>query len=291
MAVANITELSNSVTLGNLLSAEMAPAFVKAAVGLDSVYLENLPVGTNVKKFTKAGSLTAATLAESTALAVDANGELTDSSISLTAAKCAVSSGLSVEEEQFGFISLDRIGQEQGAAIGRFVSDDILSLAGGFSTNTVTCATVATVDDLMLAQFAIYNAKVPNPEISLNAILGPRAVYNIKKDIVQSGASVWSNPNMLTLLSDGKPAANGLMGAIPGICNVYMTTGFGTSGGDDVQMVVHPRWALCGMLAPAPKVWIKQKGSEGAYTEVFSFLFYDVGEWNDAAGCKFSSDT
>lgn len=289
-AVANITEVSNAVTLGNLISRRASPALVAAAVGMGSLYAEDLPTGTNVKKFEKNGSLTAASLAESTALAVDSNGELTNSSVTATAAKAAVSSGLSVEGERFTNISIDRIASEQGSALARYVSADFLGMAGGFST-AVTCTDVATVADLLLAQFNILNSNVPNPEVNVHAYLGARAVYNLKKEIVQSGAAAWSNPNMLALFGGNGPKANGFMGQIPGVCDVYQASGFGTSGSDDVQMVIHPMWALAGMFDAGPKTWVTPKGSEGLYTEIVSYYLYDIIEWNDLAGVKFLSDT
>lgn len=290
MAVVNITELSNSNTLGNLLSIAASPALVKTPVMMANMTLENLPSGTNVVKFRKNGSLTGALVAESTANAVDSNGELTDSSISATAAKAIVVSGLSVEEQQFGYITLDRIATEQGTAIGRYVDNDALSMASGLATS-VTCASVATVDDLMLAQMNIYNSNCPNQEVPLSAILGPRAVYNIKKDILQSGGTPWANPAMLDIFAGAPVKANGLIGTIPGFGNVFQTTGFATSSGDDVQMVIHPIWCLAGIFASAPVTWVQNRGAEGFYTEVASYYFYDVIEWNDLCGVKFLSDT
>lgn len=288
-AVANITEFSNSVTIGNALSRLASPALVKTAVGLESLYREDLPAGTNVKKFVKRGSLTAATLAESTALAPDSNGELTDSSVSATAAKAAVVSGLSVEAQQFGNIDLSRVAAEHGSAFGRFVSNDIIGMAAGLATSQ-TATSVMTIDDIMLAQLAIYGANVPNQEVMLHAFLGPKAVYNLKKEIIQNGASAFANPSMLSVLN-GLPASNGFIGDIPGICKVYQTTGFATTGGDDQQMLIHPLWCLAGIFASAPVTWYKDKGAEGFYSEVASYYMYDVIEWNDLAGVMLRSDT
>lgn len=288
-AVSNITEVSNSVIVANLLSAKASPALVKAAVGLGSLYREDLPSGTNVKKFVKRGSLAAATLAESTALAADANGELTDTSVSATAAKCAVSSGLSIEAQRFSNIDIARIADEQGAAIGRFVSDDLIGMAAGLAT-TVTSTTVLTIDDIMLGQYNIFNSKCPNQEVLLHAIIGPKALYNIKKELITSGASAWNNPGMLSVLQ-GLPSNAGYVGQIPGLCEVYTTTGFATTGGDDQQMLIHPMWCLAGMFDSAPITWMADKGPEGFYTSVASCYLYDIIEWNDLAGVMLRSDT
>lgn len=289
MAVANITEFSNSVTIGNALSKVASPALVKSTCMMNLIYTENLPVGTMTVKFVKNGSLTAATLAESTALAPDANGELTDSSVSATIAKCAVVSGVSVEGESFGNITLDRVGDEQGAAIGRFVDNDGLSLFSGLST-AVTSLTVLTLDDIMLGQFNIYNSNCPNQEVQLQCVLHPKAHYNIKKELIQSGATAWQNPAFVELLQS-KPQRNCYVGSLPGIADFYATTGQGTSGGDTIDAIFHPMWCFAGAFAPAPVTWVRAKGAEGFYTEVASYYFYDVLEWNDACGVGLNSDT
>lgn len=290
MGVSNLTEVSNSVIVGNLLSSIGSPALVKGQVGMNLMYTENLPVGTNVKKFVKYGSLTGAIVAESTAQAADANGELTDTSVTATAAKCVVVSGLTVEAEAFSNIDLARLATEQFAGIARYVDNDFLSMASGLATS-VTAATVLTVDDIMQGQFNIYNSNCPNQEVPLAVVIGPRAGYNIKKDIIQSGGSAWANPAMLQVFNESPIQPNGRLGSIPGVGDIYQTTGFATGGGDDTQMIIHPMWCIAGMFAPAPVTWVKQKGAEGFYTEVASYYFYDIIEWNDLCGCALKSDT
>ena len=153
-AVSNITEFGNSVNVTDVLAAGISPALVKANCMMAVMHTEGLPAGTMTAKLTKKGYLTAAALAEATALAPDANGELTDSSVSATIAKCAVVSGVSVEQGQFGSITADRIAAEHGAAIARYVDNDALSLFSGLSTS-VTSASILTIDDVMLGQFNI----------------------------------------------------------------------------------------------------------------------------------------
>ena len=288
MAVANITELSNSVNVTDVLAAGISPALVKANCMVALIHTEGLPSGTLTAKLRKQGSLTAASLPESTALAADANGELTDSSVSSTIAKCAVVTGVSVEQAQFGNMSPARIAAEHGAAIGRYVDNDALGLFSGFSTS-VTAASVMTVDDIMLAQFSILASEVPNKEVSLKAVLSHRGAYNLRKELVQSGATVWSNPAFLEILN-GKPQQNCYIGSMTGI-DFYQTSGHATSGGDTVQGVFHPMWALAGFFAPAPVTWVENEGRGGFFTAYATYYFYDVLEWNDLAGVKVLSDT
>ena len=287
-AVANITEFGNSVNVTDVLAAGISPALVKSNCMMALMHTEDLPSGTLTAKLTKRGYLTAASLAEATALAPDANGELTDSSISASIAKCAVVSGVSVEQGQFGNISADRIAAEHGSAIGRFVDNDALSLFSGLSTS-VTSASILTIDDVMLGQFNIFNSECPNKEVPLKAVLSHRGHYNIKKEIINSGASVWSNESFLQILA-GAPQNNCYVGSL-GQIDFYSTSGHATSGGDTVQAIFHPMWAFAGFFAPAPVTWVREKGAEGFYTEYASYYFYDVLEWNDLCGVKLLSDT
>jgi hypothetical protein len=287
-AVANITEFGNSVNVTDVLAAGISPALVKSNCMMALMHTEDLPSGTLTSKLTKRGYLTAASLAEATALAPDANGELTDSSISASIAKCAVVSGVSVEQGQFGNISADRIAAEHGSAIGRFVDNDALSLFSGLSTS-VTSTSILTIDDVMLGQFNIFNSECPNKEVPLKAVLSHRGHYNIKKEIINSGASVWSNESFLQILA-GAPQNNCYVGSL-GQIDFYSTSGHATSGGDTVQAIFHPMWAFAGFFAPAPVTWVREKGAEGFYTEYASYYFYDVLEWNDLCGVKLLSDT
>lgn len=289
MGVANVTEVGNSITIGNAVSALMAPAFVKSTCMMNLMSTEGLPAGTLTKKWVQKGSLTAVAYGESATAALAGTGELTDQSATSTISKCAVVSGVSVEAQQMGNIGLDRVAAEQGAAIGRFVDTDALSLFSGFAT-VVTATSVMTIDNLMLAQFNIFNSNCPEQEVPLAIVLNPRAYYNVKKEIIQAGASVWTNQTYLDILGTN-PQPNCHVGSIPGLGQFYTTTGMGTSGGDTYSAVFHPKWALAGSFAPAPITWFKDKGSEGFYTEVASYYFYDVLEFNDLAGVAVLSDT
>lgn len=290
MAVPNVTEFANAVTMGNVLSTLGSPALVKNVCMMGQMHGENLPVGSQVKSFVKYGSLTAAaTLAESTAQSIGSDGELADSKVDATAVKAAIVSGLSVEAEQFSDLDLQRIASEQFSAIARKIDDEALSLFSGLS-QTRTASSLATVDDLMLCQMTIYTNNCPEQNIPLTYVTHPKGGYGIRKDIIQSGASAWSNPSMLDILG-GQPQQNCFIGEIPGVARVFQTTGLPTSGGDTVGAVFHPKYTFAGIFASAPQSWVNKKGSEGFYTEIASYFFYDLIEWNDLLGVAYASDT
>lgn len=288
MAVSNVTELGNSVNITDVLAAGIAPAFTKANCMIGLMHSEGLPQGTLTAKLTKQGSLVAASLAEATALGPDANGELTDTSVSCTIAKCAVVTGVSVEQQQFGNISAGRVAAEHGSAIGRFVDNDALSLFSSVSA-AVTSASVLTVDDVMLGQYNIYASECPNREVPLKVVLGHRAHYNIRKELTQSGESVWTNQKELTVL--GGPAQSNCYAGSLGALDFYATSGHATSGGDTVQAIFHPMWAFAGFFAPSPTTWVENEGRGGFFTAYATYYFYDVLIWNNSAATKLLSDT
>lgn len=283
--MANETELSNISHITDVLSDVMSPAFQDAAVTPALIYAENCPTDTNVKKFTKEGALTAEALSESSAYTFSSSSEYTETAVSATATKGVVVSKLTVEAQRFSSIDMNRIGTAQAKAIARLFDDDVLALFSSLS-NQVTATSTLTVPDMFDAQYTIFNAKTPPGQ--LVALLEYKGANEIKKDIVTSAAPVFSNNIMLDIF-DGPPQANGYVGSLPGI-DIFQTSGQPTSGGDDVAAVWHPEWCFAAIVDSAIGVR-PQWNSTGFWDELSSWLFYDIVEWNDGAGCGLLSDT
>lgn len=289
-AVSFLTEFSNTVNPSEVISDLISPPFVKKVIAPNLIHAEDLPVRTMTKKHVKdaalSGSLTA--IAESNPVALAAAGEYSQTSVTSTIAKLAIASGISIEQLTFGTQDANSMATKQANLLSRAVDDDFLSLFGGLSS-TVTAASVLTVEDLYAAQYAIFAAECPNQEMDLAVVLNHKGLLNLKKEQINSGASAYMNPQYLSILQ-GKPQANRFVGTLPGF-QIYSTSGHTTSGGDNVQAVFHTMWCFAGSFAPKPEVMIVQKGSEGLYQEVVSWFFYDICEWNDAAGVGLLSDS
>lgn len=287
-AVAYNTEYGNFITIGNEISAALSPAFVNASIGMNLVYNEQLSGAAQAKKFRKSGSLIAETLAESEPYVPSASSELTDTSITCTAIKAVNICNVSVEAEEFASSSADknRIAQEQGRALARAYDAALVALFTGFSSG-ITATTILTIDDLLDAQYTIFNAKTPPGRL---AFIGDyKGVKELGKEVIHTTASAFTNPNFLGLV--GAPAANNFKGVIADI-EVYQTSGLGTSGSDDIAAVFHPSYAFCGVTKGTFRTEVSPfKSMEGFYTSVASMFFYDIKEWNDGAGCKVLSDT
>lgn len=290
MAVAFVTEMTNIIRPTDAVSRLLGPALKKKVTMINLMETEEIPADTNVVKKRKRGYLTepSGATAESTAVALAAGGEYTEASVTLTATKMAISSALSAEEERWGHLTMADLANEQADAIARGVDTDALSLFSGFSSS-VTCVAGATLEDLYTSYYTIRNKEVPLQGVQLAVVIAPKGQLNLNLQTLQSQASAFMSERILSILG-GKPQANNLVASIP-LFDIYVTTGFGTSGGDNIQGVIHPQLALAGIFDRSPVTWSADKVTEGFYKESGTFFFYDVAEYYDQAGVGFLSDT
>lgn len=293
-AVSYVTEKANVNTLSYVFGRIMAPSFQKVNVMLNLVHLENVPAETNVVRLEKSGYLVASAHTEATAFALAADGELTDTYATATAAAIGVVSARSLHLKRFGGAkaALPRFLDEQAKAIAHYVDDDAIGLFASTSS-TVTSTTVTTFDDLYLGQYNIFAGDCPDQNVPLCYVAGPKSFYNLKVNASKTGAAAFANDAMLGIFKDtgGKPLPNGYVGEIcPGIQG-WQTTGFGTSSADDCYGLFHPMWGFAAIVDDNIIVKQAEKIVEGVYDEVASFLFYDVLEYHAAACCLVKSDT
>jgi len=284
-AVSNVTTLSNTWTVNKVLSARAAPEFTKNVTFLPLIYMEDLPEGqaTAVKGFRKTGSLTAsATLAEANAGALGT--VRSDTAVDATAAKAVRIDGISVENEKFGIAGMASYVQSQARALGRIVDDQGLALFTSV-TNIVDAGGALTVEHLDSAQMNILASAVPDSNKTLKFVGSTRAFRNIKSDIRASGGAAFSNDRFLSIFN-GPPQENGYVGSLPGYDLYHVPSGLTAVSAQSSQCMFHPDYAFAGMIDRSVNVWMNQKGSEGVYTEILSYLFWSIVLWNDAAACE-----
>jgi len=287
--VANETEQANFISVGNDISAFLAPALQNATIGMNLVRIQQCGPDSNVIKFRKSGSLVAETLSESTSYSYSASSELTDTSITCTAVKAVNVTKLTAEALRFGTsaANIPRIGAEQGAALARLFDSTLFALFEGFD-QTITASATLTTAKLFDAQYTVFAGKVPPGQ--LVAVLDYKGVNEVKKDMTATTASAWGNSTLLDLLG-GPPQANNRVGQIAGI-DIYQTSGLAVSSSDDVGSVFHPDLAFCCAIGgPAETNVSPFKISEGFWFEIGSHMFFDIKEYHDAAGCRLLSDT
>lgn len=290
MAITGATELSNVTTAGNAISAVAGPALVEAAIFMNLIMAKEVfPSDTNVIKFRKKDFLAAKSLAEATAYGTldTTNDELTDTSVTVTAAKYAQVTQVSVEGQRFGAgqLSVSRLGMEHGQSHARAFDSVAKLLLDDFS-NVVTSSAGMTVSDLLEGQFNIRAGKVPHGK--LVAVLDHKAIYELKDEIA-SGTAPVLGLGMFADMLEKVPDPNGYAGDVMGI-SLFETSGLDTASSDDEGAIFDPRWALCAGIDQV-NVMVIEEGSAGFVTEVASYNLFDIKEYYDEAGCTLRSDT
>lgn len=261
------------------VSANVTPAFVATSVMKGLINVQDLAQGTLAYKFPVQGSLSASSVSEgSQASAVD----LTDSSVTVTAAKVKVYTTRTEEAElQIGSMALDRLIQESGSAIARKFDTDAITLFGGFST--VAGATGQAMSDVYL-EAAIYAHRAANTQGELVGVLHPRQIGHLAAAF-RANASVGWNTIAQKGLENGQPLPNGFAGNAYGI-NFFSST-LVTNDGTDYSGGIFSRYAIGCVLKDGgdPHVMIVEDPEYGLYKMSMSVL-YGVAEVKDAAGVK-----
>lgn len=287
--MANETELANIIGPTDVISDGITPALVSRVVALPLIYTEALPMGTNVKKFRKEGSLTAEAIAESAAYTFSASSEYTETSVTATATKFGVISKITLEANKFRNLTPERLIMKQAEAIARDLDDEVLALFSGFSTQ-VTATSTLTVDDILQAVYLVQSGTSGVSGRRLRGIFDFKGINEIRKEIIGSTAVAWSHSEMVGILA-GLQEPNGYVGSLAGV-DLFQTSGLPLATADDVALVFDPELAFASMIGDSVDTYVSpMKGSEGGYWEVASYQFYDVVEWNDAAGVGVLSDS
>lgn len=282
------TEISNIGHRTDDISEGVTAALVQKIVVVPLIRKENLPVGTPVKLWRKGGSLEAEGLAESTAYTFSAKSEYTETTVSSTATKTVCCAKYTVESEQFVGLDEAKLAREAGSAIARELDTNVTDLFDNF-VNSVTATTVLTSDDVMQAAYVIDSGLAAPEGENCKGVFDPKGIHELRKELIKSSAAPLSNPSLITLLT-GLPDGNGYCGSLPGV-DLYKMTGLPTSGADDCACVFNGAIAFGGVYGPSVNVRPMWRGSQGFYTEVDCWLFSDVVEVVDAAGCTVKSDT
>lgn len=291
--MANETVLTSLAHPTDVYSAAISAALVRASVALPLIHAEDLPNNTTIKYVSKAGSVASSTGGVSEGANYTTKSQYSRTGISITAIKDVVSTFITVESLEFGTFNEALMTQEIGAALARELNDEILGKASGFS-NSVVASSTLTIDDLMDAAYNVRaGCKGAAAGVTLRALLGHKGAHALRKEVIKSSASVFTIPAQISILGSQTLEPNGFVGMAAGI-EIYETSGFGTTGGDDRQMVFNPMNALAGMYGTLPQmlppIWVGQ-GNPSFGVEVSGYVWHGCAEWNDAGGCELRSDT
>lgn len=280
------TEYSNIIKNTDVISAGIGPALVTKVVGVPLIYAEDLPVNTNKKLARKNGRLVAEVLAETTAYTPSANSELTQTSVDCVAQKHVVAAELTAEAMRFTPITPEQVTQMMADALARDLDEEIVDLIPGFS-QAVTSGSVATVNDFMDAAFQIDEEEAEKVGGNLRVLIDKKAAHEIRKELVNSSAAVFSQEGMISLLSTMK-GPNGYIGSLPGMD--FFAKNTKTDSGKRVSLVFNPDIAFFSMYDTQPNFAAIERRVEGFYLELSAYLFAKVVEWYDVAGCQVRSN-
>lgn len=281
------TEHGNVTKPDATISAFAAEAFVevaKAPAHCRVVQLANL----STVKFNKDGSFVAGTVTESGAYSYDAGDEFTQTSVPISALTFGHIYKPTIQAERFGDgqMDLQKLGRLQAEALARAIDAVWLTLFGSI-TNTITATSTLTKDNLIDSQYTVHNAM--NRDNRLHVMLARKGRNEIRKEITSISADAFSQPGM-TQLFDRSIQPNGLVGEFSDML-VFNTSGLPTTGGDNQQAVYDPQLAF-GMVLDS-QVYTRSVfvASGGFFTENGSWVFANVGIYNQEAACKLRSDS
>lgn len=290
--MANEIKIANMSTPTDVVSAAISRALIRKVVCLPHVYAEDLPVGTVTKLARKDDALGLGdVVTEASNYTFSGSSDFAQTSVSLTVANTVIASKLTVQAEQFTDANDQMIINKQANSLQRTLDSNIKTLVSGFS-NSITATNVLTVEDMMDAAYTIRAADAgPQGGQRCVAFIDFKGRNEITKQLVQTGASAFTNIELLSLLTGlNQDSLNGYVGNLPGI-DVYEVGDLPTASGATkrVSLVFNPELAFFGMYGSV-QVLRKAPDSQGLFTELTSYVFSQVAEWNDVAGCRVISN-
>lgn len=291
--MANETTTSTLILLAAAVEASIAPMFTPAAImqplvapfslGIPNAKALDLPVS---------GTITASTVAEA---AASTPGVLTDTKVTLTIKKAVVTIKPTVETLKFSAGgNLARLTDMAVQACVKRYEQDALALAAGFS-QSVDSGTALTVAKTIEAAYLVKAGNIPMVG-ALDAILSYGASQDVAADIRANTGSFYGNANFNPAAKPGAVGERpGYMGTFFGI-NWWETGNHTTGSGNDEMMVIARQYAIAGLYPMGNVPQFEVATSE--HMEFTSgnvvlrvYMWYQVGEYVDAAGVRLLADT
>ena len=291
--MANETELANLIHQTDIVSAVASEALIQNENIFPLIHTQPLPANTNVIKFRKRGSLTAAAGTESTGVTYGAGNEITETAITATATRKDGAAKLTVEAARFNergsmISAVESVVQEASGALVRLAAADLKTLFSSVSGG-VTATSVLTKDDILDARYTVRNGIKSAGSNMLVGMFDYKGVNELDKELTDLGAAAFQSQvdlGMLGIASAGTPRGSLFDVAI------YETSGLPTSGSDDVACVWDPMIAFAaGIDTSGMYTYVQDPLPLSPWFEIYVYSFWSIVEWNDAAAVKVLSDT
>jgi hypothetical protein len=271
----------------------MVPMFTSAAIMPRLVAPFNLEgePNTRTKDLPKSGSVTASVVGEATAAT---SQTLTDTKATLTLQKAVVLFRPTLESLRFAQAGKpERLQRLAGQACAKKFDQDACALFGGFS-QSVDMGVSATVDGVEQAAYLIRTGDIPSDRVA--AVLSYKQSRQVGADIRNSSGSIYGNPNFSPeRLMDGAQPVPGYKGKVFGI-EWYETGNTTTSGGNHVGGVIAPDLAIAALYPEGEEPGFEteiatQTEFAASIVNIKTLMWYQLGEYVDAAGVQVVSDT
>lgn len=281
--MANETLFENIQTVAAFLAADLGPALKAKLIMPNLCHIENFRVGSDSLKLRVKGSVSATAGAEATDHAISEYTETTPGT--LTVAEYKVYSELSDKETMWSGAEVGRVLEEMVDACGQKLDTDAMAILDGFSVNAGAYS--ADNSDVIMAE-AAYKLEAVNAPGPYAYALHPKQWWDVKEDVIASGASVYTNPQRVELFS-GQPAANGYKGMFFDV-PVFISTNAESVNGDadwsGACLAVNHGLALG--LGGGVMIETDRNIKKGV-TELSATIWYDVTEYRDACGVQIRS--
>lgn len=277
--MANETVFSNIETVAAFLASETGPALKAKLIMPNLCHIENFKVGSDSIKLRVKGTLAATAATEATDHATSQYDQTTPATLSV--AEFKVYAELSDKAALWSGAQIAEIVDEAVNACGQKLDTDAMALFDGFSTSVGTTNT--DLSDLKLAE-ASYKLEANNAPGPYAYVLHPKQWWDVREDVVASGASLYVNPQFVTLFS-GQPAANGFKGSYFDV-PVFVSTNTEsvTANVDWSGACIAINHALGLGLGGDVMVETDRNIKKGVH-EIAVSIWYDVKEYRDLCGC------
>lgn len=284
-------EVANIAKQTDVIAGIASEAFVQTDSVLPLIATQVFNPGTPTILFPKLGKVEAGTQAESAAYSYNASDEVTDSTVSATAAMKTQAQKMTIAELTFGgvYATMERHIRLGAQALQRLAASELKTQFSSI-TNVVTATSTLTVNNLLDARYNIESSVLTaGLSTKLVGMFDYKALNEINKELIASTASSYVSQvdlGVLGMVQAGKPK-----GDLYDIL-LYATNGLPLATTDDVACVWDPSLAFCAGVQATPfELYVTNPAAATPWFEAFLSSFWDIKIWNNTAACRVLSDT
>lgn len=285
------TEVGNIAKQTDVIAGIASEAFAQTESIFPLIATQQFSPNTPVMLFPKLGKVEGGTQAESAAYSFASDDEITDSTITCTAAMKSQAQKMTIHAIEFGgvYATMERAIKEGAKALQRVAASELKTLFSSVST-AVTASTTLTVANLLDARYNIESSiQTAGLSEKLVGMFDYKGVNEIRKELAATTATPYVGQVDLGILGMATgPVPKGDLFDIL----IFATNGLPLATADDVACVWDPNLAFCAGVQNKPyELYITPPASGSPWFEIFLTAFWSIKEWNDLAACRVLSDS